>query len=236
LPDCFVGECSGAGDDADGFADFGFGDVCVDVAGHDADFAAVVCVGGGGGVVAGLWSGGDDAGAVRADECEEFGGVLGVCAACGCVSFVHDGADADHVVDGYAFGDAADDADSGVHGFEDSVCGEGGRDEDHGGVCASFFDGVADGVEDWEVVCVFLSAFAWGDATDHFGAVVEASCGVECARGAGDALGDDFGVGVDEDGHCVLPFGGGEGCCVDDSVWGRGTQRGQRARRTQRRV
>ncbi len=94
LPDGFVGQGAAAGDDAD-FAGF------VDVAGHDADLA---------------FAGGDDAGAVGADEP-------------GLLAF-HVLFDLDHVEDGDPFGDAADQVKAGVDGFHDGVGGEGGRDVD----------------------------------------------------------------------------------------------------------
>src|SRR5690606_26200586 len=57
LPHRFVGECAGAADDADRLARFSFVSRLVDVAGHDADLAALAVV-----------AGGDDTGAVRADQ------------------------------------------------------------------------------------------------------------------------------------------------------------------------
>ena len=42
---------------------------------------------------------------------------------------------------------------------------------------------------------------------------------MECSCGSCDALGDDFGVCVDEDGHCLwAPRVRFVGCLVDDSV------------------
>ena len=126
----------------------------VDVAGHDADFA---------------FAGGDDAGAVGADE-YDFWVIL------------EEGFGLDHVEHGDAFGDGDDDGDAGVGGFHDGVGGEGGRDEDHGGVGAGGVDGLADGVEDGQAVGVFGAALAGGDAADHFGAVFEASLGMKRRR------------------------------------------------------
>src|SRR6266478_2553921 len=91
----------------------------VNAAGHDADLAL---------------AGRNDAGAVRADQ----------------TSFlkVHDRRDAYHVYGGDAFGDANDERELGVGGFQDGIGGIGRRDKDHGGVCAGGFRGVGDGVED----------------------------------------------------------------------------------------
>ncbi len=107
---------------------------------------------------------------------------------------------ADHVEDGHAFGDGDDDVTAGVDGFEDGVGGEGGGDEDHGGVRAFFFDGFVDGVEDGDAERG-LAAFAGRDAGDEFGAVVDAIFGVELAGFAGDALADYAGGFVDQDAH-----------------------------------
>ena len=129
LVDGFVGEGAGFRDDADGA-------LLVDAAGHDADLGL---------------AGGDDAGAVGADEAG-----LGV---------LDDFPDFDHVEDGDAFGDADDEGDAGGGGFEDAVGGGGWRDEDDGGVGAGFLDGFFDGVEDGQAF-VRGAAFAGGDSAD----------------------------------------------------------------------
>ena len=168
----------------------------VDVAGHDADLAAGVGVGVCAAVAgAGFGAGGDDAGAVGADEGDLFIG------GCGVVHLVEDGADLDHVLDGDALGDGADEFEVGRGGFEDRIAGEGGGDEDHGGVGTCGLYGGFDGVEDGEAVGVLCAALAGGYAADHFGAVVEASLGVDGSEGAGDALTDDACGAVDEDCH-----------------------------------
>ena len=48
---------------------------------------------------------------------------------------------------------------------------------------------------------VRLSAFAWCRAADHFGAVLDRGLRMEGAVLAGEALADDLGVLVDQDGH-----------------------------------
>ena len=74
----------------------------VDIAGHDPHLAL---------------AGGDDAGTVGADEAR-FVEVDG-------------GGGANHVDDGNTFGDAYDERNFGVGGFEDGVSSIGGRDKDH---------------------------------------------------------------------------------------------------------
>ena len=91
----FVGQRAGAGDDADHAR-------LVDVAGHDAHFA---------------FAGGDDAGAVRADEAD--------------ARAADGGFDFEHILHRDAFGDAGDDFDARIDRFEDGVGGEGGWHEDH---------------------------------------------------------------------------------------------------------
>ena len=59
------------------------------------------------------------------------------------------------------------------------------------------------------------AAFAGRDAADHLGAVGDRLLGMERAVLAGDALADDLGVLVDEDGHHAASFDG-----VDDLLRG----------------
>ena len=49
-----------------------------------------------------------------------------------------------------------------------------------------------------------LPALARRHPADHFGAIGEGLLRVKCALRAGEALADDFGVGVDEDGHQLM--------------------------------
>src|SRR5512133_1664846 len=164
LPDRFVGQGAGAGDNAD-TARF------VDIAGHDADLAL---------------AGGNHARAVGADQT----GLLAL----------HVLFDLDHVQHRDALGDAADQFDAGVDGLHDGVGGEGGRDVDDGGGGAGLFYGFDDGVVDGKAVddC---AALAGRYAADHLGAVVAGPLGMKEAGGAGDPLGDDFGVLIDQDTH-----------------------------------
>ena len=166
LPDGFVSEGSGAGDDADAA---GF----VDVSGHDTDFAL---------------PGGDDAGAVRADE------------SC-LVALVEALADFGHICDGNSFGDADDEGDFGFDGFEDGVGGEGGWYVDDGYVGTVLLYGFGDGVANGYAVFPGLPAFAGGDSGDDVGAIVDALACVEGAGFTGDALYEKSCVLVDEDAH-----------------------------------
>ena len=167
LPHGFVGERAGAGDDADLAG-------VVDVAGHDADFAL---------------AGGDDAGAVRADEARG--------------AFLERGLDLHHVEDGDAFGDADDEFDPGVHGFEDGIGGAGGRDENHGGVATCVGAGFANGVVNGDLAFEGFAAAAGRDAGDDIGSVIHAGLRVEAAGFSSDALHEQAGVFVNEDGHGV---------------------------------
>lgn len=164
LVDRFVGEGAGAGDNTDGAG-------LVDKAGHNSDFA---------------FAGGDDAGAVGADQ-------EGIVPGQGCLGF-------EHVEYGYAFGNADDEFDAGIGRFEDGINGKGWRDVDHAGGGAGGFDGIPDGVVHREVE-VSLVAPAWGDAANQLGAVGKALFGVKSGLFAGEALTDDFGVFIDQYAH-----------------------------------
>ena len=130
LVDGFVGEGAGARHDAD-FAGL------VDEAGHDADLAD---------------AGGDDAGAVGADDGDIFA--------------LDGGFDFHHVEDGDAFGDDDDQLDAGVDRFDDRVSGEGRGDEDARSVALGLFDRFGDGVEDRQAFDAF-AAFTGGDTADE---------------------------------------------------------------------
>ena len=80
------------------------------------------------------------------------------------------------------------------------MCGH----EDHAGVGAGGLDGLLAGVEDRHAEH-FLAALAGGHAGDDLGAVLHHLLGVEAAFAAGEALDDDFRLGVDKDAHYALP-------------------------------
>mmetsp|Transcript_28911 Transcript_28911/g.55158 ORF Transcript_28911/g.55158 Transcript_28911/m.55158 type:complete len:202 (+) Transcript_28911:2939-3544(+) len=147
----------------------------VDVTGHDADFAGI---------------GRDHAGAVGANKAR-FGAFQSAL-------------NLHHVEDRDAFGDADDQGHLGVNGLKDAVCRKGGRDIDDGSVCLSPGHRLVNAVIDGQVK-VGHAAFAGGHATDHLGAVSNRLLGVECTLGPCEALADDFGIFVDEDGHVTSP-------------------------------
>ena len=175
LENGFVGERAGAGDDADVA-------LLVNVAGGDADAAAAF------GAFAG--AGRDEAGTVGSDEAGLLAG---------------DGAlHADHVLDRNALGDADGEVEAGVNAFEDGVAREWRRYEDNGYRRTRGGGGFVDGVEDRHLVAGVLeelAAFAWRDAGDELGAVVERELGVFGAEGTRDALDEDLGLWRDENGH-----------------------------------
>ena len=147
----------------------------MDVAGHDADLAGV---------------GGNHAGAVGADEAR-----VGV----------HQRAlDLHHVEDRNALGDADDELHLGVDRLEDRVGGKGWRDVYHRSIRAGLGAGLVDRVEDRQAQMI-LPAFAGGHAADHLGAIGDSLLGVERALRAGEALTDQLGVFVDENGHGLTP-------------------------------
>src|SRR6185437_1781805 len=144
----------------------------VDVARHDADLA---------------FAGRDDAGAVGADQ----HGVRIV---------LQHILDAQHVEHRDAFRDRDDHLDATRRGFHDRVGRERRRHEDHRRIGAGVVHRFAHGVENRQAD-VFAAALAGRDAAHQFGAVIQRLLRMERALLAGEALADDFGVLVDEDGH-----------------------------------
>src|SRR5712664_3582262 len=143
----------------------------VNTPGHDADFA---------------FARRDDARAIGADEARFLE--------------VHDGGDAHHVEGGDAFGDANDERELGVGGFQDGVSGVGRRNENHGGVCAGSFRGVGDGVED-RTLEMLGAAFAGRHTANYVRAVLDHLLRVEGTFAAGEALDDQARLFVYQDAH-----------------------------------
>ncbi len=110
-----------------------------------------------------------------------------------------------HVEHRNAFGDADDQRHFRVDRFQDGVGGEGRRHIDRGSVGADLLLGFAHGVEHRQAQ-MGLAAFARRGAAHHLGAVGDGLFGMEGALAAGEALADDFGVLVDENGHYLEPF------------------------------
>src|SRR3712207_2491109 len=118
-------------------------------------------------------SGGEYAGAVRADE----RGVLHLQVI----------GDPHHVVDRDALGYAADGAHAPVEGLEDGVGRERRRDEDHARVRPRLLYGLLDGVEDRHLL-VLLPTLARRHPGDYLGPALEHPTGVEGALPARNAL------------------------------------------------
>src|SRR4029079_698368 len=72
-------------------------------------------------------------------------------------------------------------------------------------IAAGFFLGLGDGVEDRQIEMA-RAAFARRRAADHLRPVSDRGLGMESAVLAGEALTDDLGVLVDEDGHYAASF------------------------------
>src|ERR1700730_15452603 len=148
----------------------------MDMAGHDADLALL---------------GRDDAGTVGPDEP----------AARAAESALHH----QHVEHRDALGDADDERHAGIDRLEDGVGGERRRHVDRRGGGAGLAYGLVDGVVDGQVE-MLGAAFAGRHAADHLGAVGDRLLGVERALGAGEALADDFRLGIDQDCHQAASF------------------------------
>src|SRR5690606_8753986 len=98
------------------------------------------------------------------------------------------------------FGDAHDQLDACVGGFQDGILAERSRNVDNGSIGAGCFNGFGHGVEHRQAQ-VSGTALAGSNATDHLGAVGDGLFSVEGTLGAGDALADYLGVLVDQDAH-----------------------------------
>ncbi|KAF5294507.1 hypothetical protein FQA39_LY19341 [Lamprigera yunnana] len=121
-----------------------------------------------------------------------------------------------HVRHGDAFGDADRQIQVGFQRFPDGSGCACGRHVDHGDGGAGFLGGVFDGAEDRDVenLLARLLGVHTGDEAVLAVGVFLALFGVELARLAGDALGDDARVFVDVDRHCSVLQGlldGGDG-------------------------
>ena len=150
-----------------------------DVARHDADLA---------------FPRGHDAGAIGADQRR-----LGA---------LQRPLDPGHVKDRNALGDADDERRLGVDRLADRVRGPSRGHVDHAGVGARLLPRFGDRVEDRQPE-MDRPAFARRDPAYELRAVSHRLLGMERAVLAGEALSDDLGVSVDEDGHERLSAGGG---------------------------
>ena len=169
----FIGQRAGAADHADAA-------LAVDVAGHDADLDFFRR---------------DQAGAVRAQQ-------QGALAACGFLG-LHAVANFQHVTNRDAFGDADRQIQVGLDGFPDGSGGAGRRHIDHRHRGAGFRSRFLDRCVNRDVknpLARLLGVHAGDEAVLAVG-VFLALLGVELARLARDALGNDLGVFVDVDGH-----------------------------------
>src|ERR1019366_7925183 len=150
----------------------------VDVAGHDADLDFVRC---------------DDTGTVRSDQ----NALL--------VLLAHAVLDFDHVTHRYAFGDADHQVQVGIDRLPDRRGCKRRRNVDHRGVGARFLLRLLDAGVDrnaFEILARLFRVYAGDEAVPAVG-VIARHARVELAGLAGDALRDDTGVLVDQDGHFV---------------------------------
>src|SRR5271168_4306874 len=147
----------------------------VDAARHDADFT---------------FAGGDDARAIGADEAR--------------FCRVDSGGGSNHVDYGNAFGDADDQRNFGVGGFENSVGREGRRDENDAGVGSGMFHGVGNGIK-YRALEMFGTAFSGSDSADYVRSIFDHLLRVEGSLPASESLNDDSSLFVDENAHRAPP-------------------------------
>ena len=169
LGDGLVHQRAAAGDDADGAGG-------EDIARHDADAT---------------FAGGDDTGAVGADEPG--------------ASALQRPLHLHHVHGGDVLSDADGERDLGVGCLQDGVGGERGGHEDERAVRLRLARRVADGVEDGHALHGLATA-AGGDAGHHLRPVLDAALGLEAAFASGDALDENARGLVDENAHFRRPF------------------------------
>src|SRR5580704_16573303 len=168
LIDGFVGERAAT-------ADYPDVTLFVNAAGHDPDFA---------------FAGGDDAGAIGADEARFVE--------------VHGGGGANHVDDRNAFGDAHDQRNFGIGGFENGVGRVWRRHKDDAGVRTSGLHCFANRVEHRSFE-VLGATFAGSHATYNVGAVFDHLLGVESAFAARETLDDQARFFADQNAHRAPP-------------------------------
>ena len=94
----------------------------------------------------------------------------------------------------------------GVDRLEDRVGGEGRRHVDRRRGGAGLARPPRATVSNTGRSRCLRAAFAGRDAADHLGAVGDRLLGMERALGAGEALADDLGLGIDEDRHQAASF------------------------------
>ena len=145
----------------------------VDVAGHDADLR--------------LRAGGDQAGAVRAEQANRLA-----------LKVPHHHRGIPH---GDALRDADDERDARVRRFQDGVCRERRGHEDQGDVRARAAHGLAHAVEDGNAVQNGLAALARRDSRYEVGPIRFAAFRVEAALTSRDALHQQARVLVHQDTH-----------------------------------
>src|SRR5690625_3191653 len=110
-----------------------------------------------------------------------------------------------HVEHRDAFRDADDEPETGVNGFQDGFGSKGRRHVDHARVRACFCNRLLNRVENRQIQMPG-AALTRGNAPDHLGAVGYGLFRMEGSLGAGEALADDPGVAVNQDGHYFASF------------------------------
>ena len=145
----------------------------MNVARHDADFALTR---------------GDHARAVRPDQAGFATGQRTL--------------DAHHVQDGNALRNAHGQFDFGVNRLQNRVGSEWWRHVNCAGVGASGFLGLCNRVEH-RAIQVRGAALAWADPTNDVGAIGNGLLAMERALLTGETLGDDLGVFVNQNCHCL---------------------------------
>ena len=123
-----------------------------------------------------------------------------------------------HVQHGNAFGNADNQADAGIGGFEDGGGGDRGRNVDDGRIGLRCEHGRGDRVEHGDRTLELLAAFPRRHAGDDLRAVLDHLPGMKRSVAARDSLHDEARVLVDKDAHAAFPFAFATACFTASSM------------------
>ena len=107
-------------------------------------------------------------------------------------------ANSNHVLHWDAFGDRADQSDSRISSFDDRIAGVWRRNKNHCCSRCRCLDSIVHRFENWQAVCVALATLSRSGPANHLSAIFQASFGMKCACGSGDALTEDTSIAIDE--------------------------------------
>ena len=111
-----------------------------------------------------------------------------------------------HIDDRHTLSNRTNHTDSRVNRFEDCVGSEWRWDENHRSVCTRLLDRFLDGIKNREPLDCF-AGLTWRYATNHLGAILFATFGMERSGFTGDSLADDSRFAIYKNTHNLLILG-----------------------------